>query len=52
MGRHDKPVAGRTPEGKRGVKPPKSQIRVQTSEGTWLWKQIAELFGSKKGKSK
>lgn len=47
MGRHDKPSAGKTPEGKRGAKPKKSQAVVQTSTGAWLWKQIAATFGNK-----
>jgi len=48
MGRHDQPSAGRTPEGKRGAKPKQAQVRVQTSGGAWLWKQIAQIAGSKR----
>jgi hypothetical protein len=47
MGRHDQPSAGKTPEGKRGTKPTKGQAKVQTSGGAWIWKQIADTFGSK-----
>lgn len=49
-GRHAddaKPTAGRTPAGKRGAKPKKSQAAVQSAGGAWLWKQIADVFGSK-----
>lgn len=48
MGRHDQPSAGKTPEGKRGTKPQKGKIVVQTSTGAWDWKGIASLFGSQR----
>lgn len=49
MGKHDSPSAGKTPEGKRGGKPKTGRIKVQTAGGAWLWKQIGEMFGSRKG---
>jgi hypothetical protein len=48
VGRHDQPTAGRTPEGRRGAKPGKEQVNVQTEGGAFLWKQIAALFSTKK----
>jgi hypothetical protein len=49
MGRHDSPSAGKTPSGKKGSKPQKLQVNVQTSTGTTLWKGIASMFkGGKK----
>lgn len=53
MGKHDLPSAGKTPEGKRGQKPQRYQVKVQTPSGTWLRKGMKGLFGSPKkgGKS-
>jgi hypothetical protein len=51
MGKHDKPSAGKTPDGVRGVKPTRAQIKVQSSGGAWLWKQTTKLFGVGKKKN-
>lgn len=50
--RHGQPSAGSTPEGGRGQKPVRSQVRVQTPGGAWMWKQISEIFGSGTGRKK
>lgn len=47
MPRHGQPSAGKTPDGVRGKKPKKGQAVVQNAKGAWLWKQIADTFGSK-----
>jgi hypothetical protein len=52
MGTHDKPSAGKTPDGKRGAKPTNASSKVQTSGGAYLWKQIASIFPSKKAPKK
>lgn len=48
MGRHDQPSAGKTPAGKRGTKPVKGTVKIQSAGGAYLWKQIAATFGTKK----
>lgn len=43
------PSAGKTPNGKRGVKPQRAALEVRTAGGAMLWKQVAAIFGAKKG---
>ena len=48
-GKHGQPSTG---DGKKRSRPKigKAEVRVQTSGGAWLWKQIAGLWGDDKSK--
>jgi hypothetical protein len=48
-GRHGVPSTG---DGKNRSRPPigRAEVRVQGSNGNWMWKAIASLWGDKKAK--
>lgn len=50
MGKHDKPSAGKTPDGGKGAKPTRQQAKVQREGGGWDWVATVLTFG--KGKKK
>ena len=49
MAKHEAPITG---DGKKRSRPPigRAEVRVQSSGGAWLWKQIAGLWGDSKDK--